>query len=124
MLEIIFYPIHNQTPCSVELNSDFLRWLAQSDFMEIGAERPTEIEIDGENVTLELVKLGEGNSSNRKRLRDFLLEAIAQESDAVLTQLNNASVKQEYQAITYKLRKLQQLRKCVENETYQYLQRV
>jgi hypothetical protein len=70
------------------------------------------------------VKLGEGNNSNRKRLRDFLLEAIAQESDAVLNQLNNAAAKQEYQAITYKLRKLQQLRKCVENETYQYLQRL
>lgn len=124
MLEIIFYPLHNQTPCSVELASEFLSWLAQSDFMEIGSERPTEIEIDGEIVKLDLVKLGAGNSSNRKRLRDFFLEAIAQESDAVLTQLNSASVKQDYQAITYKLRKLQQLRKCVENETYQYLQRV
>ncbi|MCP2727905.1 hypothetical protein [Limnofasciculus baicalensis] len=124
MLEITFYSPNNQTPHTIELASDFLYWLAQSDFMEIGGEHPIEIEIDGEIVILELVKLGQGNSSNRKRLRDFLLEAIAQESDAVLNKLNHTSAKQEYQAITYKLRKLQELRKCLENETYQYLQRV
>ncbi len=84
MLEITFYSPNNQTPHPIELASDVLHWLAQSDFMEIGGEHPTEIEIDGETVILELVKLGQGNSSNRKRLRDFLLEAIAQESDAVI----------------------------------------
>jgi hypothetical protein len=124
MLEIAFYPLNGQTPCSVEIAENFLYWLAQSDFMEIGAERPIELEIDGEIATLELVKLGHGSSSNRKRLRDFFLEAIAQESDAVLTQMLEASTKEEYRAITYKLRKLQQLRKCVENENYQYLKRV
>lgn len=124
MLEITFYPLNKQTPYTIELASDFLRWLAESDFMEIGGEHATEIEIDGETVTLELVRLGQGNSSNRKRLRDFLLEAIAQESDAVLSKLGNTSAKQEYQSITYKLRKLQELRKCTENQNYHYLQRV
>ncbi|MGB3241211.1 MAG: hypothetical protein WBB29_23195 [Geitlerinemataceae cyanobacterium] len=124
MLEITFYPLPDREPCSVEVSPNFLRWLAESDFMEIGAEHPIEIEIDGERSILNLVNLGQGNSSNRKRFRDFFLEAISQESDLVLSQLTVDRSKDEDRAITYKLRKLQQLRKCIENEHYQYLQRV
>jgi hypothetical protein len=124
MLEITFYSSQNRTPCTVEVAKDFLLWLAESDFMEIGVEHQTELEIDGETVTLELVKLGLGNNSNRKRFRDFLLEAIAVESDVVLNKIADAVTKDEYLAIVYKLSKLQQLRKCMENEIYQYLQRV
>lgn len=124
MLEIAFYSSENRTPCTVEVAENFLRWLAESDFMEIGVEHPTELDIDGENVKLELVNLGLGNNSNRKRFRDFLLEAIAVESDVVLSQMADAATKDEYRAIVYKLSKLQQLRKCMENEQYQYLQRV
>ncbi|NJK77284.1 MAG: hypothetical protein HC849_03765 [Oscillatoriales cyanobacterium RU_3_3] len=124
MLEITFYSSENRTPYTIEVAEDFLRWLAESDFMEIGVEHLTELEIDGETAKLEVVKLGRGNNSNRKRFRDFLLEAIALESDAVLNKVADAATKDEYRAIVYKLSKLQQLRKCMENEIYQYLQRV
>jgi len=120
MLEIVFYPENGQEPCSIDIASDFLRWLAKSDFLEIGAAHPTKIHIDGEEAELPLVNLGQGN---RKRLRDFLLEEISQESDAVLHQLGDSPSKKEVQAVTYRLKKLQELRKCVENPNYHYLQR-
>lgn len=121
MLEIVFYPGNGQEPCSIDIASDFLRWLTKSDFIEIGADRPTKIHIDGEEAELPLVKLGQGN---RKRLRDFLLEEISEESDAVVTKLGDSPAKKEVQAVTYKLKKLLELLKCVENEKYQYLQRL
>jgi hypothetical protein len=129
VLEVILYPNPNdvsieRTPYNIEVAASFLQWLAESDFMEIGAERPTEVEIDGDRAILNLVRLGQGNNSNRKRFRYFFLEAIVQESDTVLVQLGETVSKEQYGAITYKLRKLQQLRKCIENEAYQYLQRM
>ncbi|MEG3845448.1 hypothetical protein QT971_00040 [Microcoleus sp. herbarium19] len=51
-------------------------------------------------------------------------EAIISESDAVLTKLGDSPSKEEYQAGTYRLRKMLELLKCVENENYQYLQRI
>jgi len=121
MLEIVFYPGNGQEPCSIDIASDVLRWLAESDFVEIGADHPTKIHIDGEEAEIPLVKLGQGN---RKRLRDFFREAISYESDNVLHQLGDSPSKKEVQAVTYKLKKLLELLKCVENENYQYLQRV
>jgi hypothetical protein len=121
MLEFIFYPSNNQPPYYVELSDDIYEWLAKSEFSKIGKSVPKNILIDGEEEKLPLVKLGK---DNRRKLRAFLLEAISTESDAVLIQLGESPSKQEYQECTYRLRVLQELRKCVENENYQYLQRV
>ncbi|MGK7876357.1 MAG: hypothetical protein AB4426_24585 [Xenococcaceae cyanobacterium] len=106
---------------SVELAADLLEWLVKSDFYKIGKSVPRKIRIDGEEENLLLVQLSKGN---RKKLSKFFLEPIIQESDIVLTKLGDYPSKQEYQEATYRLRKLLQLRKCVENEDYYYLQRV
>lgn len=121
MLDISFYKNSDQPPYVVEVAEDFYEWLAKSDFSGIGKSVVRKITIEGEAEKLPLVQLGK---SNRKKLRDFFLESISQESDAVLTKLGDSPSKKEYQDATYRLRKLQELRKCIENESYQYLQRV
>lgn len=121
MLDISFYTANEQPPSTVEVAKDFLLWLSESDFYKIGKSVLIKIQIEGEEEKLPLVQLGK---DTRKKLRAFLLEAISQESDAMLTQLGDSPSKKEYQSATYRLRKLQELRKCVENEKYQYLQRV
>ena len=121
MLDISFYTKNGQSPYSVEITDNFYEWLAKSDFSKIGKSLPRKIEVEGEEEKLFLVQLGK---DTRKKLKAFLLEAISQESDAMLTQLGDSPSKKEYQDATYHLRKLQELRKCVENEKYQYLQRV
>ncbi|MGB0563546.1 MAG: hypothetical protein ACPGVO_17340 [Spirulinaceae cyanobacterium] len=124
MLDITFYPHSNQEPCYVQMATELMLWLAQSEFTEIGTDAPTHLTIDGEAAQLPLVKLGMGELSNRRRFRDFFLEMVRRESDVVLTQLGDAPTKDEYQQVTYRLRKFLELLKCIENEKYQYLQRV
>lgn len=121
MLDYIFYPSKNQTPYYVEVSEDIYEWLAKSEFSKIGKSIPIKMLTDGEEEKLSLVKLGK---DNRRKLRAFFLEAISEESDAVLHQLGDSPSKNEVLAVTYRLKKLQELRKCVENENYQYLQRV
>jgi hypothetical protein len=120
MLDYIFYPSNNQTPYSVEVSEDIYEWLAKSEFSKIGQSVPRKMLIDGEEEKLPLVKLGK---DNRRKLRAFFLEAITEESDAVVHQLGDSPSKKEVQAVTYRLKKLQELRKCVENPNYHYLQR-
>jgi hypothetical protein len=121
MLDISFYANDGKQPYSVEVTDNFYEWLAKSDFSKIGKSVTRKIEVDGEEEKLPLVKLGK---DTRKKLKAFLLEVISQESDSMLTQLGDSPSKKEYQDATYHLRKLQELRKCVENEKYLYLQRV
>lgn len=122
MLDISFYTANGKPPYIVEVAKDFLVWLSGTEFFNIGKSVTKKIfYVEGEEEKLPLVRL---SKNNRRKLRNFLLEAITQESDAVLTQLGDSPSKQEYQGITYRLKKLQELRKCVENENYQYLQRV
>lgn len=121
MLDIIFYSPNNQQPEYIEISEDLYEWLAKSKFSKIGKSVEKNIQIDGEQEKLPLVEL---DKENRSQLRLFFLEAVAEESDAVLTHLEDCPSKEEYQKATYRLRKLQALRKCIENEKYQYLQRV
>ncbi|HBL14272.1 MAG TPA: hypothetical protein DD379_23370 [Cyanobacteria bacterium UBA11162] len=121
MLDVIFYSTIHQQPEYVEVSEEFYEWLAKSQFSKIGKSVEIKILIDGEEEELPLVEL---NPENRHQLRLFFLEAVAEESDAVLTQIEDCLAKEEYQKATYSLRKLQQLRKCIENENYQYFQRV
>lgn len=121
MLDIIFYSPNNQQPEYVEVSEDLYEWLAKSKFSKIGKSVEKKIQIDGAEEELPLVEL---DKENRTQLRLFFLEAVAEESDTALAQIEDCNSKQEYQKATYRLRKLQELRKCVENEKYQYLQRV
>jgi len=121
MLDIIFYPGNGQPPHYVELSEDFYEWLAKSDFSKIGESVQKKIIIDDEEEEVPIVDL---ELENRRRLRSFFIEEIVGESDRMLTKLGESPSKNEYQAATYKLRKLQELRKCLENPKYQYLQRV
>ncbi|MFE1746497.1 hypothetical protein [Coleofasciculus sp. H7-2] len=120
MLDISFYPKNGHSPYTVEVSEEIYKWLTKSEFSKIGKSRKTKIKIDEEEESLPLVKLGK---ENRRKLRAFFLEVISQESDTLLNQLGDSPSKQEYQNATSRLRKLQELRKCTENENYQYLQR-
>ncbi|MBD2778961.1 hypothetical protein [Iningainema tapete] len=121
MLEISFYSKNGHPPHDVELIDEIYEWLAKSDFSKIGKSVPRKILIDGEKQTLPLVMLSKGN---RKKLKAFLGKEIISECDSVLTKLGDSPSKQEYQDGTQRLRKLQELLKCVDNEHYDYLQRV
>ncbi|MGL5192026.1 MAG: hypothetical protein ACRC8Y_00285 [Chroococcales cyanobacterium] len=124
MMEIIFYPQDSQLePQDIKVSKEFLQWLAGSKFMAVGTDLPTKINIQGEEAELPLMPLEQGNNSNRQLLTDFLRDAIILESEKIIENLGDDPSKEEYQKLTYPLKKLHELRRCVENETYQYLQR-
>lgn len=123
MLDISLYSTSEKAPLTIDVTESFYQWLLQSDFAEIGVARPQLISLDGETVELEVVDLEKGNVSNRQRFREFLLEVIAQEANAMLQQLGEAPSPEKYQLCTYKLKRLQQLRFGIEDKDYQFLQR-
>ena len=121
MLDIIFYSRDCQSLQYIELSEEIYEWLAKSQFSKIGDAIERTFVIDGEEECVSVVEL---NRSNRQQLRLFFLEAVAEESDLVLTQLGKTLSKESYHQFTYRLKKLQELRKCVENDKYLYFQRV
>jgi hypothetical protein len=122
MLDLIFYAFKtDRPPRYIEMSEDVYEWLAKSEFSKIGKSVPRNILIDEEEEKLPVVEL---EPDIRQKLRNFFRDAIICESDTVLTKLGDSPLKEEYQAATYRLRKLLDLLKCVENEDYQYLQRV
>jgi hypothetical protein len=122
MLDLIFYAFKNDDPPHyVEMSEDVYEWLAKSEFSKIGKSIPRNILIDEEEEKLPVVEL---DRDIRQKFSNFFRDAIICESDTVLTKLGDFPLKEEYQSATYRLRKLLDLLKCVENEDYQYLQRV
>ena len=122
MFDISFYSANGEPSDSVRITAATYEWLAKSAFSKIGGETiETKIYLDEENVILPLVEL---NQDIRQQFKKIFSEAIISESDAVLTKLGDYPSKEEYQSGTYRLRKMLQLLKCVENENYQYLQRI
>ncbi|MEG4515224.1 MULTISPECIES: hypothetical protein [unclassified Microcoleus] len=122
MFDISFYSANGEPSDSVRITAATYEWLAKSAFSKIGGESiETQIYLDDENVILPLVEL---NQDIRQQFKKIFSEAIISESDAVLTKLGDYPSKEEYQSGTYRLRKMLELLKCVENENYQYLQRI
>ena len=122
MFDISFYSANGEPSDSVRITAATYEWLAKSAFSKIGGESvETQIYLDEENVILPLVELSQ---DIRQQFKKIFSEAIISESDAVLTKLGDYPSKEEYQSGTYRLRKMLQLLKCVENENYQYLQRI
>ncbi len=124
MLDIKFYGQNGQEPATIELAEVFYEWLTKSDFPEIGIPQPRQLTIDGEEDKHDLVDLNKGTISNRQRLIDFFKEEIVQESVTMLENLGDYPSKTEYQEQSYKLRKLQEILKHLENKNYVYLERV
>lgn len=121
MLDISFYANNDQPSYSVEVTENFYEWLAKSEFSKIGKSVARKIKIEGEEEKRDLVQLSKGN---RKKFKDFFSKAIVHESMIVRDKLGDSPSVKEYQAENYRLWKLQDLLKGVENEKYQYLQRV
>ncbi|MEG4350612.1 hypothetical protein QUA74_12780 [Microcoleus sp. LAD1_D3] len=122
MFDISFYSANGEPSDNVRITAATYEWLAKSAFSKIGGESvETQIYLDEENVILPLVEL---NQDIRQQFKKIFSEAIISESDAVLTKLGDSPSKEEYQSGTYRLRKMLELLKCVENENYQYLQRI
>ena len=121
MLDIIFYETETMQPQYIEVAENIYEWLARSHFSKIGKSIEHPLEIDGEIEHLPVVEL---NETNRSQFRLFFLEAVAEESDRLLAKLSESFDKNDYDEVTYRLRKLQELRKGIENPTHQFLQRV
>jgi hypothetical protein len=120
MLDLIFYPQTGQIPVYVEVSESLYEWLARSEFAKVGQSHLRSISLDGEELQLAVVDL---EQDIRQVLAQFLRDQIIEESDRVLGKLNELKSK-SVQDMTYRLRKFQELRKCVENPAYQYFQRV
>lgn len=123
MLDISLYSTVGKPPITIDVSESFYQWLIQSDFAEIGVARPHPIQLDDETVELNVVDLEKGNVSNRQRFREFLLEVIAQEAALMLQRLGESPSQEKYQHVTYKLKRLQELRLGIEDKSYQFLQR-
>jgi predicted HAD superfamily phosphohydrolase len=120
MLDLIFYRAKDLAPQYVQVSEFLYEWLARSDFSKIGSSEPTPLELEGETVELPLVSLGK---ETRQGLMQSLRDQIVLETEGVLQQLDTVFSKDIYQEVTYRLRKLQELRKCIEDQNYAYLQR-
>jgi hypothetical protein len=120
MLDLIFYPQMGQAPAYVEVSESLYEWLARSEFARVGESQVRSLSLDGEDLDLAVVDLGR---ETRQGLASFLRDQIIEESDRVLGELDEVRSKDEVQEMTYRLRKFQELRKCVENPVYDYLQR-
>jgi hypothetical protein len=120
MLDLIFYPQMGQAPAYVEVSESLYEWLARSEFARVGESQVRSLSLDGEDLDLAVVDLGR---ETRQGLASFLRDQIIEESDRVLGELEEVRSKDEVQEMTYRLRKFQELRKCVENPVYGYLQR-
>ncbi|WP_414566482.1 MULTISPECIES: hypothetical protein [unclassified Anabaena] len=119
MLDIVFYSEAKETVDAVDVSDSFYQWLEQSDFSKIAKPQEMEMQPDEEVVKTSVILLEGGN---RRKLSDFVRDAIVQESDDVLNKLGSSPSKQEYTETTSKLKTLQTLRKLVENEKCKYLE--
>lgn len=121
MLDISFYSKNGNAREIVEVTEDFYKSLYESDFSKIGKSVPRILTIDDETVKLEVVQL---TKNNRQKLKMLFLEGIADESDRVISMLGSSPSKQEVHRMTSRLAQLQELRKCIDDDRYQFMQRV
>ncbi|HIK39345.1 hypothetical protein [Thermoleptolyngbya sp. M55_K2018_002] len=121
MLDISFYSQAHEIAEVVEVPQNFYQWLAQSEFSKIGKSEDRTMRGDGEEVTVLVVDL-EGET--RRKLSNFLRDEIVRESDDLVRVLGDLSSKEQYLEASARLKLLQALRKCVENERFKYLSRL
>ena len=126
MLGITFYTRENKQEKVVEVSEEFYQLLIKSDFSKIGKSEKKNMTADEETVEVDVVLL---EGENRRKLSDFFRNAIVEETDNILSKLDklgDSPSGKEYKN-TFgnfsELRKWQELRKCVENEEFKYLDR-
>jgi hypothetical protein len=126
MLDITFYTRDNKPGQVVEVSEEFWEWLIKSDFSKIGKSEKKKMTADEEYYDFDVVLL---EGKNRRKFSDFFRNAIVEETDNILSKLDELGLSpsvQEYKN-TFgkfsKLRNLQELLKCVENEELKYLGR-
>lgn len=124
MLDISFYSTNGCSPIIVDVSENFYQWLSQSEFSRIGTSTPQRIKMDSDEVWLNLVDLNQGDMTNRQRLKTFLVDSFVCETDKLLLQLSATSMPENFYEKTYKLRKLQELRRHIEDPNYHYLGRL
>jgi len=121
MLDLTFYTVNEQPPCTVELSEAFYYWLAKSDFSKIGKSRDRKITIEEEEM-LNVIQI-KGDNGNRKKFITFFSQAILCECQLMLDKLKKKPTTKAYQENVYRLNKLYELLDCMKNRDYQYLQR-
>lgn len=120
MLDISFYSKDGTDVEVVEVTEDLYKSLAESEFAKIGKSVKRNLQIDGDKVQLEVVQL---SKSNRQKLKILFLEEIAEESDRVICSLGLSPSKQEIKVMTFRLSQLQELRKCISDDRYAFMER-
>ena len=121
MLSFSFYLDNGEEEEIVDIPDELYQWLTHSEFSKIGQSEERDVKIDGEITKIAVVPL---MGSNRRKLSNFFRDAIVQESDRMLNQLSHSSSKEDYLAVSYTLRILQNLRKLIEDEQFKYLSRI
>lgn len=118
MLDIGFFNQNKQPVQHVEVSEFFLLWLARTKFSEIGEDRSVEASIDDGTLVLLLVRL---NDPTRQNFVNFFTEAVLDNTQHLLAQLDQTSAQSE---LAYKLKKLLELLDCFKNRNYAYLRRL
>lgn len=121
MLDISFYSKDGQDVEAIEVTEDVYKRLAESGFSKISKSVKRNFNIDNDKVQIEVVRLSKGN---RQKLKTLFLEEIAEESDRILSALGLSPSKLEIQDMTFRLSRLQELRKCVSDDRYEFIERV
>ncbi len=117
-LDISFYSHDRQEIENIEVTDWFYEWLSHSEFPRIGKTEPIELKLDGEVMSVDVIRL---EGENRRKFSDFLRNEIVWESDTMLEALGYSPSKEEYTSASSKLRTLQILRRAVEDERFKYL---
>lgn len=114
MLDISFYnPEMEGTMETIELSSNCYKSL---DFWQITPSQSKNLKIDGELVKHD--KVIPIQNTNRFKLSLLLRESIVKESQLVLERLKESFSKEEYVKQTYRLQKLHEILRCLENEQF------
>ncbi|MEB3281507.1 MAG: hypothetical protein VKK42_21555 [Lyngbya sp.] len=134
MLSISFYSIKEtldkssqvmelNEPESIDIADDLYQELAKSEFSTIGQSESIKVKIEDKETELPLVKLEE---SVRKKLIDFFINTIVQESEK-FKNIGDSPSKQEIQnlaiPVIQRINVLNEIRALLENQSYQYLDR-
>ncbi|MCG5060195.1 MAG: hypothetical protein KA714_20035 [Limnoraphis sp. WC205] len=134
MLSISFYSIKETSdkssqvlelnePEVIEIADDLYEELVKSEFTKIGHNQSIKVKIEDEETDLKLVKLEE---SVRKKLIDFFINQIVQQSEK-FKKIGDSPSKQEIQDVAIpvieRMNMLNEIRALLENKSYQYLDR-
>jgi hypothetical protein len=120
MLSFHFYSADGQVDYPVRVSEGFYEWLVSSPFSQVGRSQPTCLRLEGEEVALPLISLG---NPTRSLLTTLFNELIVSETTEILRLLDEGVKTLGLRECQERLKQLLELLNCVKNSQFVYLQR-